>query len=258
MTNGAVARTATPEGEARLAAEKATAARHAATFVASGMTVGLGSGSTAEIAVREIGARVAAGLAIVGVATSRRTEQLAREYGIPLADLGAVDRLDITIDGADEIEPVSFALIKGRGGALLREKLVALASAREVIVADSSKVVSQLGARYPVPVEAVPFGWQHTARALERLGARVTPREVPGDFYITDGGNLILDCAFGPIADPPALAARLKALPGVVEHGLFIGLAHTLVIAGPDGVREHEPATTQDAGRSRQHEQEAR
>ncbi len=226
--------------EERAAAEKAAAARHAVGLVQPGMTVGLGSGSTAEIAVGALGERVAAGLRIVGVATSRRTERLAHDLGIPLADLSVVERLDITIDGADEIDLETFALIKGRGGALLREKLVAVATAREVIIADSSKVVPRLGARYAVPVEVVPFGWRHTARALGRLGARVVPREVPGDFYVTDGGNFILDCAFDPIPDPPALAADLKALPGVVEHGLFIGLAHTLVIAGPDGVRKYE------------------
>ncbi len=225
-------------------AEKAAAARHAAGLVEPGMTVGLGSGTTAEMAVQTLGERVAAGLRMVGVATSRRTERLAHEGGIPLVDLSAVQRIDLTIDGADEIELDSFALIKGRGGALLREKLVAVATAREVIIADSSKVVPHLGARYAVPVEVVPFGWRHTARALERLGARVVPREVPGDFYITDGGNFILDCAFGPIVDAPALAIRLKALPGVVEHGLFIGLAHTLVIAGPDGVRKYERRAT--------------
>lgn len=246
MTSGDVSQPETADAEARVAAEKAAAARDAATLVEPGMTVGLGSGSTAEIAVRELGQRVAAGLRITGVATSRRTERLAREYGIPLVELNAVERLDVTIDGADEIEPASFALLKGRGGALLREKLVALASAREIIIADASKVVSRLGTRYAVPVEVVPFGWPHTARALERLGARVAPREVPGDLYITDGGNLILDCAFGPIDDPPALAAALKALPGVVEHGLFIGLAHTLVIAGPNGVASYERRATHD------------
>src|SRR5436190_3026249 len=172
-------------------AQKLAAARHAAAFVEPGMVVGLGSGSTAEYAVRELGARVASGLRLTGVATSRRTERLARELGIPLVDLDAVEALDLTIDGADEIELASFAIVKGRGGALLREKLVATASKREVIIADASKVVPRLGTRYAVPVEVVTFGWRHTARALERLGARVAPREVPGDFYVTDGGNFI-------------------------------------------------------------------
>jgi ribose 5-phosphate isomerase A len=228
-------------GEAAIVeAQKGAAARHAAGLIEPGMVVGLGSGTTAELAVQEIGRRVAAGLRLTGVATSRRTERLARDLGIPLADLDAVDHLDLTIDGADEIALDTFALIKGRGGALLREKIVAVASRREVIIADASKVVPSLGTRHPVPVEVVPFGWRHTGRALERLGARVTPREVPGDFYVTDGGNFILDCAFGPLADPAALAAQLKALPGVVEHGLFIGLAHVIVVADENGVKKYE------------------
>lgn len=227
-------------------AQKVAAARVAVREVESGMLVGLGSGSTAELAVWELGQRVAAGLRVTGVATSRRTERLARELAIPLVDLDAVERLDITIDGADEIELATLALIKGRGGALLREKLVASVTAREIIVADASKVVPRLGTRAPVPVEVVTFGWRHIARAIERLGAVVAPREVPGDFYVTDGGNFILDCAFGPLDDPAALAATLKALPGVVEHGLFIGLAHTVLIAGPDGVTSYARGTTTD------------
>lgn len=226
-----------PEAQEAL---KVAAARVAVRAVESGMLVGLGSGSTAELAVQELGKRVATGLRVTGVATSRRTERLARELAIPLVDLDAVERLDITLDGADEIELATFALIKGRGGALLREKLVASATTREIIVADASKVVPRLGTRCPVPVEVVTFGWRHTARVIERLGAVVTPREVPGDFYVTDGGNFILDCAFGPLADPAALAATLKALPGVVEHGLFIDLAHTVLIAGLDGVTRYE------------------
>lgn len=221
-------------------AQKLAVARRAVALVEPGMIVGLGSGSTAELAVPELGARVAAGLAITGVPTSRRTEDLARRHAIPLTDLNAVARLDLTIDGADEAVLESFALIKGRGGALLCEKLVAAATAREVIVVDASKIVPRLGVRHAVPVEVVPFGWRHTARAIERLGARPTPREAGGEPYVTDGGNLILDCAFGPIPNPPALAAALKALPGVIEHGIFIGLAHTIIVAGPDGIKQHE------------------
>ncbi len=221
-------------------AQKLAAARRAVALVEPGMLVGLGSGSTAELAVPELGARVAAGLAITGVPTSRRTEDLARRHAIPLADLNAVARLDLTIDGADEAVLESFALVKGRGGALLREKLVAAATAREVIVVDASKIVPRLGARHAVPVEVVPFGWRHTARAIERLGARPAPRQSGGEPYVTDGGNLILDCAFDPIPDPPALAAALKALPGVIEHGIFIGLAHTIIVADPDGIKQHE------------------
>jgi ribose 5-phosphate isomerase A len=219
------------------------AAREAAALVADGARVGLGTGQAAEAFLLALAARVRGGLAVVGVPTSEETARVAARVGVPLGDLAGGD-LDLTVDGADEVELESFALIKGRGGALLREKLVALASGRVVIIADASKVVPRLGARYAVPVEVVTFGWRHTARALERLGAAVTPREVPGDFYVTDGGNFILDCAFGPIPDPPALAARLKSLPGVVEHGLFIGLAHTAIIAGPDGVTKYEVRMT--------------
>lgn len=223
-------------------AQKAAAARDAAGLVEQGMTVGLGSGSTAELAVDGLGARVAAGLRFTGVATSRRTEELARAADIPVVDLNEVEHIDLTIDGADEIDLRSFALIKGRGGALLREKLVALATARQVIIADASKLSPQLGMRHAVPVEVVPFGWRHTARALAGLGADPVPRvgTGPAGLYLTDGGNVILDCAFGALDDPPALAAALKALPGVVEHGLFIGLAHTIIVAGPDGVSKYE------------------
>ena len=234
------------DAEARAAAEKAAAARYAVTLVEPGMTVGLGTGSTAEIAVRELGQRVGAGFRLTGVPTSRQIERLAHQCGIPLVDLNDVERIDLTIDGADEIDLASFALIKGRGGALLREKLVALATVRQVIVADAAKVTPRLGTRCPVPVEVVPFGWQHTARAIERLGAQgpVTLRGGAGKPYVTDGGNVILDCAFGPLADPHALGAQLKALPGVVEHGLFIGLAHTLIIAGPNGIAKYERRLT--------------
>lgn len=228
-------------------ARKLAAARRAVELVESGMVVGLGSGSTAELAVRELGARVAAGLAITGVATSHRTEQLAHQHGITLVDLNTVDRVDLTIDGADEAVIESFALLKGRGGALLREKLVAAITTRQVIIVDTSKIVSHLGTRYAVPVEVVPFGWRHTARAITRLGAQITPREVAGDFYVTDGGNLILDCAFGPITDAAALASALKALPGVIEHGIFIDLTHTLIVAGPGGVEKYEVRSTKYA-----------
>ena len=227
-------------------AQKAAAARDAAGLVAHGMTVGLGSGSTAEIAVDELGARVAAGLRFTGVATSRRTEELARAVGIPVVDLNEVERIDLTIDGADEIDLRNFALIKGRGGALLREKLVALATARQVIMAYVWKLSPQLGTRHAVPVEVVSFGWRHSARALAGLGADPVPRAGtgPDDLYLTDGGNIILDCAFGALDDPPTLAAALKALPGIVEHGLFIDLAHTIIVAAPDGVRKYEVRST--------------
>jgi ribose 5-phosphate isomerase A len=214
---------------------KERAAREATALIADGMTVGLGTGSTATFAVRAIGERVAAGLRIVGVATSRATADLAASLGVPLAELDDVERIDLTIDGADEIDPGTFHVIKGFGGALLREKLVAIATAHQVIVADDTKV-SRAGLTKVVPVEVVPFGMRHTARALERLGARPALRERDGAPFVTDGGNRIFDCDFGPLADPPALARAIKAVPGVVEHGLFIDLVGTVIVAGAGGV----------------------
>lgn len=216
---------------------------HAATvgvsYVQDGMIVGLGSGSTAEVAVELLGRRVTQGLRFTGVATSRRTERLARAAGIRVVDLNDVELVDITLDGADEVDLRTLDVIKGRGGALLREKLVAIASDREIILVDTSKVVDVLGTRVPVPVEVVPFGWRHTMRALEGLGARVTPRGSAGALAVTDGANFLLDCAFGPITDAPRLAAAIKAVPGVVESGLFITVAHQVLVAGEHGVANY-------------------
>jgi ribose 5-phosphate isomerase A len=219
--------------------QKEAAAREAVRLVADGMIVGLGTGSTAAYAVRVLGERVAAGLRITGVATSRQTEAQARSLHIPLTDLNDVERLDLTIDGADEIDPATLNVIKGRGGALLREKLVALATTSEIIVADSTKIAPG-GLSQIVPVEVIPFGEQHTARALNHLGARPVLRRADGSPFVTDSGNHIFDCDFGQLTDPPALAAAIKAVPGVVEHGLFIGLVHLVIIAGPDGLRKYE------------------
>lgn len=218
---------------------KEAAARAAVAYISDGMTVGLGTGSTAAHAVRAIGERVAVGLRVVGVATSEQTAELARSLGVPLAELDDVDALDVTIDGADEIDIHGFHLIKGYGGALLREKLVALATKRQIIVGDDSKV-SERGLTQKVPVEIVCFGAAHTVRALARLGTEPVLRQSGGGPFITDEGHVIYDCAFGPIADPVALAATIKALPGVVEHGLFVGLTHVIIVAGRDGVRTWE------------------
>ncbi len=217
---------------------KEAAARLAVTMIAEGMRVGLGTGSTATFAVRALGERIAAGLDVVGVATSETTAELARSVGVPLAELDAVEALDLTIDGADEIELGSFATIKGFGGALLREKLVALATTRQIIIVDESKVAAR-GLTKPVPTEVVPFGARHTGAALARLGARPTLRQRDGELFVTDGGNLIYDCDFGPLADPAATAAAIKGLSGVVEHGLFIDIVETLIVAGGDGVRTY-------------------
>jgi ribose 5-phosphate isomerase A len=210
---------------------KLAAAEAAAELVEDGMTVGLGSGSTAALAVEAIGRRKPR---IVGVPTSEKTAELARRLGIPLATLAEQPRLDLTIDGADEVEVGTLHLVKGRGGALLREKIVACATARLVIVADESKVVDRLtAAERPIPVEVVPFGWESTADRLRAVGATPVLREG----FVTDGGHYILDCLWpelGPAAD---LAQRLDGIVGVVEHGLFIGMASEAAIGGPDGVR---------------------
>lgn len=222
--------------------ERLTALAEAvAASVESGMTIGLGTGSTADAAIREIGRRVQGGLAIRGVPTSRRTAKLARQLGIRLASLEEVEQIDLGIDGADEIDPAVNAT-KGRGGALLHEKLVALACLDYVLIAAAEKLVQRLGTRLPLPVEVVPFGWQHTAARLAGLGLKPALRpdpEQPASPFHSDGGHVILDCETGPLADAPALAARIKAVPGVVEHGLFLGIAHRALIAEPDGsVRE--------------------
>ncbi|HKA91197.1 MAG TPA: ribose-5-phosphate isomerase RpiA [Haliangiales bacterium] len=214
-----------------LDAALADAAERAVADLADGMVVGLGTGSAATAAVRAIGRRVREGLRIAGVPTSARTEALARELGIPLAALGEDTLLDVAIDGADEVERAGLALLKGRGGALLREKLVASASRRLVILIDPSKWVDCLGSRHPVPVEVVPFGWPATAARLRRLGATPELRLEEGEPFVTDGGHHILDCRFPPIADPAALAREIDAVVGVVEHGLFVGFSPRVIEA---------------------------
>ncbi len=215
---------------------KAAAGHWAAEFVTDGMIVGLGTGSTAEYAIRRLAERVKEeGLRITAVPTSLRTELLARESGIPLADINGVGHIDLTIDGADEIDH-AFNMIKGGGGALLREKVVARASRLEIIVIDPGKLVKRVGERWPVPVEVVPFGWSQTARALRVLGCDAKlrgPSEDQPDQ--TDNGNYLLDCRFPAIDHPAALEQKIDAVPGVVACGLFIGLAHRLVIGHPDG-----------------------
>src|SRR5690606_3444683 len=199
------------------------------------MRLGLGTGSTARHFVELLGARVAAGLDVLCVPTSEVTAAQAQELGIPLSDLEATPELDLTVDGADEIGP-GLALIKGGGGALLREKIVAAASARMIVIADSGKVVDTLG-RFPLPIEVNRFGLQATQRAVARvafdlgLGGPLSLRMTAGVPFVTDGGHLILDASFGRIPDPKALASALCAVPGVVEHGLFLGLADLAIVA---------------------------
>ncbi|HWB48090.1 MAG TPA: ribose-5-phosphate isomerase RpiA [Stellaceae bacterium] len=216
---------------------KRAAALRALDYVKDGMVLGLGTGSTAYFVVEGLGRRVAQGLSITGIPTSERTAAHARSLNIPLSDFGAHSRIDLTIDGADEVERGSLNLIKGLGGALLREKIVAAASRQLVIVVDQEKLVARLGDHTPVPVEVVQFGWQATAAALTRLGAEPVLRHATEDHvFITDGGNYILDCRFGPITDPAQLEQRIGMTVGVVESGLFVNRAAAVIAATAGGV----------------------
>ena len=217
---------------------KIAAALAAVEFVQSGMRVGLGSGSTAIYATRRIGELLQIGELrdIVAFATSRATHEEAVRLGIPTMPDDLPHDIDVTIDGADEVDP-QLDLIKGGGGALLREKIVAQVSRREIIVVDETKPSPRLGTLWPVPVEVLPFGWRAQARFLESLGAAYTIRQArDGGPFVTDSGNMILDCRFGPIADARQLAAELAGRAGIVEHGLFIGLATDLIVASPQGL----------------------
>jgi ribose 5-phosphate isomerase A len=222
-------------------AAKREAARAALEYVETGMRLGIGSGSTAEEFVRLLGVRVADGLRIIGVPTSERTAALCRETGVPLSDLDATPHLDLAVDGADEIDP-HLGLIKGGGGALLREKIVAAAAARMIVIADSTKLVEMLG-RFPLPIEVNRFGLGATRLAIEEaaaglgLAGPLTLRMTNGQPFVTDGGHFIIDASFGRIPDTRALSKALLAIPGVVEHGLFLGMADTAIVAGTDGVR---------------------
>jgi len=207
-----------------------------------GMTLGLGTGSTANAVIRELGRRCADGMRVRGVATSGRTETLAGELGIPLVALDEVRRIDLGIDGADEIDP-HLNVIKGGGGALLHEKLVALACDDYLVVAASEKRSAALGTRFSLPVEVVPFGWTHTAERLRQIGLEPVLRPAPsGDPFRTDNGCYILDCPTGPIPDPERLSARIKAVHGVVDHGIFAGIVRSALIAEPDGTVTVETA----------------
>jgi ribose 5-phosphate isomerase A len=214
---------------------KARAAAKSLEFVENGMTLGLGTGSTVAHFLRLLGERVCDGLSIRGIPTSEQTRRQAMAEGIPLVGFEETEELDLCVDGADEIDS-SFRLIKGGGGALLREKIVASASRRVVIIADAGKWVEKLGT-FPLPVEVVPFAWPLLAHRIGGLGANTVLRvREDGEPFVTDSGNLILDCHFGRIEQPEQLARQLGALPGIVEHGLFIGLAHTVILGRPDGV----------------------
>ncbi len=220
---------------------KIEAARAALTHVESGMRLGIGTGSTAEEFVRLLAEKVSAGMAVTGVPTSERTAALCRELGVPLATLDEMPELDLTVDGADEVDP-RLSLIKGGGGALLREKIVAAASTRMIVIADQSKLVETLG-RFPLPIEVNRFGLRATelaiARAAGKLGldGPLTLRMTNGEAFVTDGGHLILDASFGRIPDTRALSEALHAIPGVVEHGLFLGLATAVILADAAGIQ---------------------
>jgi ribose 5-phosphate isomerase A len=225
-------------------AQKRQAAAYAVGWVKPGMRLGLGTGSTARHFLELLAERVRAGLDIVGVATSEATRADAERLGVPLTTLDQTPTLDLTVDGADEIAP-DLSLIKGGGGALLREKIVAAASARMIVIADESKWVPVLG-RFPLPIEVVPFGLAATRQAIETAatvagagapGQALLRRDNGGHAFVTDSGHWILDVTLGRIADPKALADRLSRIPGVVEHGLFIGLAQAAILAGPTGIR---------------------
>ena len=216
---------------------KRQAAERAVTFIESGMVVGLGTGSTAVYAVRALGRLLANGRLqnIVAIPTSEATAQQAREQNIPLVTLNSHPAIDLTIDGADEADP-NLDLIKGLGGALLREKIVAAVSQRFIIIADESKNVMQLGSRAPVPVEVIPFAQRPVTDHLRALGGQVETRQANGSPFITDEGNLILDLTMRPIANPQQLAQAIRQQPGVVEHGLFLNMATDLIIATSKGI----------------------
>jgi ribose 5-phosphate isomerase A len=216
---------------------KQRAALEAVKLIESGMVVGLGTGSTAAFAVAALGERVTQGLQIVGIPTSERTANQAEALGIPLGNFATHTHVDLTIDGADEVEVGSLNLIKGLGGALLREKIVASASQKLVIIIDESKLVEHLGTKTAVPVEVVPFGWQATQGKLEKLGATVKLRMNGETIFSTDGGHSILDCQFGAIPDPALLEKQIAQTVGVVESGLFVGMTSQVIVAGASGIR---------------------
>jgi ribose 5-phosphate isomerase A len=226
--------------------QKQAAARRALDFVEDGMKLGIGTGSTAEEFVKLLAERVAGGLKVIGVPTSERTAALAKKLGVPLSNLDDTPHLDLTIDGADELDS-QLRLIKGGGGALLREKIVATSSDRMIVIADASKVVKTLGA-FPLPIEVIPFGAVSTAAAIAKIASiydchgKIARRcDSYGEPFFTDSNNFIFDCAFGQIPDPDSLARELNLIPGVVETGLFIGIATHALVGTPTGVDMIEP-----------------
>jgi len=232
------------------AAWKRAAAYAAVELVSDGMVVGIGTGSTATFAIHALAERMQAGLRFLGVPSSDRSAALATLLGIPLTTFADHPQIDLTIDGADEVERGTLNLIKGHGGALLREKIVAVASRRLAIIVDGTKLVDRLGEHSPVPVEVVAFGYEATRIRLEALGATVVLRSTPdGKPFCTDSGNRILDCTFGSIADPSRLEEQIRRIVGVVECGLFVGLADVVFIGDAAGVTRLERSHQPSAGR---------
>ena len=211
----------------------------AAEYVRPGMALGLGSGSTVYFFLEELGRRVKGGVDVVGIPTSERTAALARDFGIPLATFDERQELDLAVDGADEVDP-RLNLVKGHGGALLREKIIAMAARRLVIVVDSSKVSPALGTNMTLPVEVVPFAVALARTRLEALGARPTLRQDGGKPYVTDNGNWLLDCGFAPMSDPARLEAEINRVPGVMDNGLFIDLASEVILARSGSIERLE------------------
>ena len=235
----------TPDEQQRQAWKQAAAQAAVEQEISDGMVIGLGTGSTADLMLEALAMRMRQGLRVTGVATSERTRATAQRLSIPLAELDDVLALHLSIDGADEVTLPALDLIKGRGGALLREKVVAVTSQRRIIIVDDSKIVGTLASQHPVPVEVDRFGWCHTSARLAALGATVQRRMASGDYtlnapFISDGGHFVLDCWFGPIAEAGALAARIKAITGVIDHGLFVGMTERVYIAGASGVQTHD------------------
>lgn len=217
---------------------KKSASEEAIKFIQDGMTVGLGSGSTVNVMLKLLGEHVQAGLKVQGIPSSIETERLANEHGIPITDFTNVDTIDVAIDGADEADP-NLNLIKGGGGSLLREKIVDAPARQLIIIVDESKLVKQLGA-FPLAVEVVPFGWKLVAKKIADLGAKTQLRKTDTDIFASDNGNYILDCSFQEIHEPAQLHDDLKAMVGVVETGLFAGMADRVIVASEDGIEVKE------------------
>ena len=212
---------------------KQLAAEEAVTHIEDGMIVGLGTGSTSYFAILGLAARMKEGLRIQAVASSQGSEDLAKQLGIPILPFSDVEMIDVTIDGADEVDE-GFNLIKGGGGALLREKILAANSRKFIVIVDDSKLVRRLGA-FSLPVEIVPFAYELTMRNLAALDCKPTLRSAEGKTFVTDNGNYIADCAFGVIESPAELSSRLKSIPGVVEHGLFVKMTETVIVGSGEG-----------------------